>query len=77
MTTGLWLYTAGLFLAAILVLMITVPHHSIFAGLVVLGTGAAVLGAAMGRDFAPNDSRPGDAERADQGSTRSQDRTER
>ena len=57
MSKGLWLYTAGLFLGAILALLLTVPHHSIFAGLAVLGIGAAVLAAAMGRDFEPVDSR--------------------
>lgn len=57
MSKGLWLYTAGLFLGAILALLLTVPHHSIFAGLAVLGIGAAVLAAAMGRDFEPADVR--------------------
>ena len=56
MSTGLWLYTAGLFLGAILALLLTVPHHAIFAGLAVLGIGAAVLAAAMGRDFESADS---------------------
>ena len=57
MSAGLWLYTAGLFLGVILALLLTVPHHAIFAGLAVLGIGAAVLAAAMGRDFEPTDSR--------------------
>jgi hypothetical protein len=68
MTKGLWLYTAGLILAAILVLMVTVPHHAVFAGLAVLGTGAAVLAVAMGRDFGSAESRAhhvGNAERED------------
>lgn len=56
MSKGLWLYTAGLLLGALLALLLTVPHHSIFAGLAVLGIGAAVLAAAMGRDFTPPES---------------------
>ena len=57
MNKGLWLYTAGLFLGAILALLLTVPHHSIFAGLAVLSVGAAVLGVAMDRDFGSGSNR--------------------
>ncbi len=51
MTKGLQIYTAALFLAAVTVFAVAVPHLSVLAGMAVLLAIAGVMAPALGGDL--------------------------